>query len=187
MDNESVREERTRGQFRDIVATMITAIPDLSRVNAERIQGCKAQFIGAIRGVFNNLIGFTHDKTKDDWELLEDVGFVPVISSFDELELVSPLKSGEIHLPGEELVQRAREELRANLGQRHAEYILQHQEGIPEEWRANYLIFPGTIWRGSGGARVVPFLYWGGGRWFLYFCWLEDDFDSDDRLVRPRE
>jgi len=186
MDNETVRPA-TQEQIGDIAGTMIQAMPGLSFGDATRIEGNKGSLVDGIRALFNNLIGFTHDKTKDDWELLEDVGFVPVISSFDELELVSPLKSGEIHLPGEELVQRAREELRANLGQRHAEYILQHQEGIPEEWRANYLIFPGTIWRGSGGARVVPFLYWGGGRWFLYFCWLEDDFDSDDRLVRPRE
>src|SRR3989338_3861144 len=67
-------------------------------------------------------IPFKHDKAKDNWTLLEDVPFdgkqfIP--------EIVEFLKSGEFSVNGEVMKQRAKE-LNANLGQRHAEYLLDH-------------------------------------------------------------
>jgi len=131
---------------------------------------------------------FKRDMRKEGWKLVEDVeGPDPETALANGLEGVTFLKDGEQYVNGEELVRRARGELKANLGQRHAEYWLEHQEAIPEELRSCYLVFTGTIWRARNGDRRVPCLRWGGTRWGLYFSWLAYDFGSDDRLVRPRE
>ena len=85
---------------------------------------------------------FKHDKTKGGWTLLEDTPFdgrqfVPDIVEF--------LKQGEFWVNGEVMRQRAKE-LNAHLGQRYAEYLLDHQELIIKEWRGKYfLAFPGTV------------------------------------------
>ncbi len=129
-------------------------------------------------------VPFKHDKAKDGWTLLEDTPFdgkqfVP--------DLVEFLKPGESYVSGEVMKQRAKE-LNAHLGQRHAEYLLDHQELILKEWRGNYfLVFPGTVWQDSDGDRSVPFLNWDGGRWYLDFYWLRYDWYDDFRLVRSRE
>jgi len=124
--------------------------------------------------------------SKEGWTLLEDVEGPAEISA-GNLELVPFLKEGERYIEGEELVRRARGELRANLGQRHAEYLLEHQEEIPEEFRKYYLAFPGTVWRDRDGVRYVACLYWRGRRWYPDFYWLARVFASRAGLVRPRE
>ena len=43
-----------------------------------------------------------------------------------------------------------------------------------------------TEWRNLDGNRNVPYLNWNDGRWILNFNWLGKDFNSNDRLVRPR-
>ena len=122
---------------------------------------------------------FQYDKTKDGWTLLEDVpfsgAFVPDIKEF--------LKSNESYVNGEVMKQRAKE-LNAHLGQHHAEYLLEHQDLIPKEWRGKYyLVFSGTVWQDRGGYRSVPYLRWYGGRWYLYFVWLGSGWCSSGRLV----
>lgn len=124
-----------------------------------------------------------YDKTKDGWTKLEDVpfdgkSFVPDIVEF--------LKPNESSVNGEVMKQRAKE-LGAHLGQAHAEYLLDHQELIPTEWRGKYyLTFAGTVWQDGFGRRFVAYLYWGGDRWYLHFYWLEDVWFSRDRLLRSR-
>lgn len=127
----------------------------------------------------------TNDKRKDGWELIEDVDFTPF--DISKMELVPFLKAGENSINGEEMVRRARTELRANLGQRHAEHLLEHQDKIPEEFRKFYITFTGTVWRRPDGLRRVACLYWYGGRWSLDFRWLGNDWHSFDRLPRLRE
>ncbi|MEK9170410.1 MAG: hypothetical protein AAB674_02065, partial [Patescibacteria group bacterium] len=84
---------------------------------------------------------------------------------------------------GEVMKQRAKK-LNANLGQHHAEYLLEHQDLIPKEWRGKfYLTFPGTVWRDRVGFRDVPCLSWDGGRWCLRFDWLRSVWGSGARLV----
>lgn len=128
---------------------------------------------------------FVHDKTKDDWTLLEHAS--RRITSATNLELVPFLKEKESFVSGEEMVRRARVELDANCGQEDAEWLLEHQDEIPAEFRKYYLVFTGTIWRGSRGNRIVPYLGWIGGRWCLGFPWLFNDWVSSGRLVRPRK
>jgi hypothetical protein len=128
---------------------------------------------------------FAYDKAKDGWTLEADT---PEAELFEpnQLELVSFLRERESWVSGEELMRRA-VELKANLGQRQAEYLLKHQEQIPKEWRQYYIVFTGTTWRGRRGCRGVPCLYCFAGRWRLRFHWLGGGFLSYDRLVRPCE
>lgn len=128
---------------------------------------------------------FVHDKRQDGWTLLENVA--RRITSVRDLELVPFLKGGETSVIGEEMARRARVELDANLGQEDAEFLLAHQDEIPAEFQKYYLVFPGTVWRFSGGCRCVPCFDWGGLRWVLDFFWLGCGWGSDGRLVRPRK
>lgn len=139
---------------------------------------------GELRGKVGKLIvgqkpAFLYDKTKEGWTLISDVGF-----QSGEIELVEFLKPGEDQVDGTVMADRAKE-LNANLGQKYAEWMLEHQDRIPAKFRQFYLSFPGTVWRGSGGDRIVPFLYWDGDQWYLSFSWR--DWYSDDRLLRLRK
>ncbi len=136
-------------------------------------------------------IAFKHDMRKEEgWTHFEseEVGFIPEINfnSLGRLELVPFLKKGEKDIGGEELVARARGELKANLGQRHVEYLLDNQHLIPEKFKGYFLVFPGTIWqRRDDHLRVVPCLGWEGSyEWCLNFRWLEGRYHSRSRLVR---
>lgn len=128
---------------------------------------------------------FSRDMRKEGWELVEDLGR-PAKVIIADLETVSFLKGNETSVSGEVMRQRA-VELRANLGQRQAEFLLEHQQEIPKEWRNYYLIFPGTLWRDSNGFLFVHVLHCSGERWGLRFIWLENDWFSFGRLLRPRK
>jgi hypothetical protein len=140
----------------------------------------------AVQNVIDRGHYFTYDRRKDGWELVEDVGFAPPFD-ISKMELVSFLKNGENYINGEEMVRRGRTELKVNLGQRHAEYLLEHQNEIPKEFRKFYPVFTGTIWRCPDGNRRVACLYWDGRQWVLSFRWLGDDWRSYARLPRLRE
>lgn len=99
---------------------------------------------------------------------------------------MSFLNYDEKSITGSELEKRAGK-LGADLGQHTTEWLLDHQNEIPEEWRRYYFVFPGSVWQDSDGGRRVPYLGWYGDRWCLDFGWLVSIFDSPDRLVRPRK
>ena len=128
---------------------------------------------------------FLRDMRKEGWTLLENSPRRPI--SVTDLDLVPFLRNGESNIEGEEMLRRARTDLNANYGQEDAEFLLEHQAEIPVEFRKFYLVFPATVWRGSGGGRDVSYLYWDGGRWFLDFGWLGSVWRSGCRLVRPRK
>lgn len=139
----------------------------------------------AVQNIIDRGHPFKYDKRKDGWKLLEDVDFSPIDPT--KMELVPILKANESSIGGEEMVRRAREELHVNLGQRHAEFLIEHQAEIPKEFRKYYIIFTGTIWRLPDGHRFVAYLRWYGWQWVLDFLWLGNVWSSDDRLARPRE
>lgn len=122
---------------------------------------------------------FVYDKRKDDWELLENIELV----GDPTLELVEFLKDKESFVPGDVMRERAKE-LGGLTGQFHAERLLGGAESIPKEWRQFYLLFPGTVWRDSGGDLLVPYLRWDGDRWFLGWGWLDGVFYSSFRVLR---
>lgn len=146
----------------------------------------RRQLQNAIEGKFNEASApvFANDKTKNSWTLIENTPLR--ITSAHDLELVPFLKNGETLINGEEMVRRARK-LNANYGQEDAEWLLEHQNEIPVKFRGFYLPFTGTVWQDSNGHRHVPYLYWFGEHWFLYFLWLVDDWHSHGRLLRPRK
>lgn len=124
---------------------------------------------------------FKFDKTLAGWELLEDVE--PTVVDAAKLELVAFLREDESSTNGEELARRAIE-LKANLGQRDAERLLESQHLIPVGWRGNTLVFPGTKWRHPDGYRLVLYLDWRGEQWRPNFSRLELAWLPYDRLVR---
>ena len=128
---------------------------------------------------------FVHDKTKDGWTLIGNTQ--RHIASVRDLEVVPFLKKGEDYISGEEMLRRARVELDANYDEEDAEYVLEHQYEIPEEFRPYYLIFPGTGWLDLQGIHNVPALYWNDERWNLGFFWLTSGWRSLGRFVRPRK
>jgi len=138
----------------------------------------------AIEGRFGLVSGtFKRDMREKGWTLLENVSR-RLASAIDGVPF---LKGNETSVNGEEMVRRARVELDANYGQEDAEWALENQDKIPVELRKFYLVFPGTVWQDSDGNRRVPYLYWCGDRWILYFHWLDVVWNSFDRLVRPRK
>lgn len=126
---------------------------------------------------------FLRDMKKEGWTLVEDVFNEPL--QVAQLKLVSFLKPDENYIEGEEMKKRA-EKKNAALGQRQAEYLLEHQEEIPSEWRNYYLVFPGTIWRYRHGYLDVPCLRWYGVGWDLDFFRLGHGWDDCGRLLRSK-
>jgi len=124
--------------------------------------------------------GFRHDKTKNGWKLESDCG--PVVGeptlTFEEF-----LREGELSVPGEVILARAKEMPGAPAGQSHAERMLDQQDRIPVELRGKTLIFE-TVWVCPSGDRHVVVLSWRGRRWCLYFYWPGRDFGSSCRVVR---
>ena len=138
-----------------------------------------------LRGEISSNIVFSRDMRKDGWTLLEAVT-EPEQILITGLEIFSFLKEGEDHISGEEMRSRAKD-IGTNLGQKHAEHLLEHQADIPKDWRSFYLVFSGTLWRDPGGFLRVPYLAWGGGRWCLSFRWLGFGWCSGDRLLCARK
>ena len=129
-----------------------------------------------------HLNAFIHDMAEDGWTLLEDVPLA--LGENPQFDLAEFLKDGETLIGGEEMRRRAKD-LKAHLGQQHAELLLAHQDQIPEDWQKFHPTFPGTVWQDGHGCNVMG-LSWDGGRWYLDFR-LFDVWHSDDRLVRLRE
>jgi hypothetical protein len=66
--------------------------------------------------------------------------------------------------------------LNANL----LDYLLAHQELIPESWKGKAVFFWGTIYRHPHGRLMVRCLGWGGGQWYWGYDWLDGGFGGDD-------
>ena len=65
------------------------------------------------------------------------------------------------------------------------DWLLEHPDEIPPEWKGKAVFFWGTIYRHSVGNLCVRCLYWNGSEWDWSYDWLDDGFDSDDpALVR---
>jgi len=60
------------------------------------------------------------------------------------------------------------------------DWLLIHQELIPEEWKDKYIFFWGTIYRCSAGPLYVRYLDRHDSQWLWEYYWLDSDFDSDD-------
>lgn len=161
--------ERTQEQLKVLAEEVGNYLVNV-RSLVSRLEGCSE----------DSARSFKFDKTKDGWTKLEDVE--PRISSVKGLELLSFLKRGESYVNGEAMKRRA-EEQKANFGQLDAEWLFEHQDQIPKEFRKYYLAFPGTVWQDPYGDRRVAYLYWSDDQWCLNFSWLGNVWNSDYRLL----
>lgn len=153
---------------------------------ARRLEALKTIEVSPAAAVSVPTSPFNYDKREQGWRLLEDV--VPTISEVSKLELIPFLGEGESVIGGEEMVHRACMELRANLGQRDAEWLCEHQQKIPAKWREYRLVFAGTVWQNPSGDRNVASLYYGGGRlWYMGWDYLSGVCGYGCRLVRSGE
>ena len=187
----------TLGQFAEITSAVIRALPkgigglDPKRV-ISAVQNGEA-LEKQLHTVFCRLTSvaiFKRDMRKEDnWKLLEDWGRNPelTLDTIPNLVHVLFLKKNEGWIGGEELVIRARGDLKANWGQQDAEFLLDNQHLIPESFRDRYIVFTGTIWQGRGGDPIVAFLNWNGSKWHLNFDGLDTDYDSNNALPGLRK
>jgi len=58
------------------------------------------------------------------------------------------------------------------------DYLLDHQNLIPEEWKGEVVYFWGTIYRVLDNSLVVFGMYWNGSMWTLHRCWLKHDWSN---------
>lgn len=69
--------------------------------------------------------------------------------------------------------------LNANL----LDYLLDHPDLIPEEWKGKAVFFWGTIYRDSKGYQMVRYLGFGVSRWERDYGWLDGYFGAGDPAV----
>jgi len=67
------------------------------------------------------------------------------------------------------------------------DYLLEHPNLIPEEWKRKYIFFWGTIYHDSDGDLGVRCLGWGGGSWSWSDGWLGYGWDSDNPALVPAD
>lgn len=124
------------------------------------------------------------DQPNSEWKIVRDFAagqfFLP-----SQLDLVSFLEKGEAYIGVVTLECRAGE-MGADLGQRHAQHILNNRDQIPEEWRQYILVFPGTAWRDSIMYHRIPCLAWQGKWWDMHFLYSSAQYDNRHRLLRPK-
>jgi hypothetical protein len=187
--------------FTGFVADVIAQLPrDIDEATAMRWMQDPQGLEQALRGALTGSAGVAgagasvgpkvagalkNDKASEGWQLLEDVT-EPATVSFESIEARQILEDG-MDLLGDEMVDYVEKMDVPKLGQRHAEYLVEHQDLIPEELRRNSLVFLGTVWLGSEGNHHVPCLSFYQGEWELTFGILEGGVESRDLMVQPKE
>jgi len=64
------------------------------------------------------------------------------------------------------------------------DYLLEHQELIPNEWKGRFVFFWGTTYRSSDGSLYVRYLYyWNDRRWGWNDYWLDNYFYDNGPAV----
>lgn len=61
------------------------------------------------------------------------------------------------------------------------DYLMTHQELIPESWKTKQVAFPGTIFADGGGNQFFRFMYWWDNRWNAGCVYLDEPYD--DKVV----
>ena len=88
------------------------------------------------------------------------------------------LKSGESSIKGEAKLARLKEAGHVRLDAKVFLTLWENQHLIPLQWKektngnTTHIFFDGTVLRDSDGDRCVLCLFWSGGGWRWYCCWL---------------
>ncbi len=59
------------------------------------------------------------------------------------------------------------------------DYLLAHQELIPDDWKGKGICFWGTIYRAPNGDFGLRYIYWDGLGWAWVYRWFANGFDSN--------
>ena len=115
------------------------------------------------------------------WEVVEDVA--PTAFDVARLKPRSFLRDGDGGvIDGDEMRKRAGE-LKTNWSLADGRRMLAEQSRIPTGLRGYYIPLTGTVLRDSDGNLYVAFLYFYGVRWYLYFIWLDHDWNDFVRFA----
>jgi len=120
-----------------------------------------------------------------DYGIVED--FAGEVVGEPTFVLRSIRREGDQYIYGLTLFNRACEMSdTAPAGWSHAQYLLQHQEQIPVEWRDRNLVFSGTILRGQYGPKLLPQLCWikEAERWHLFLVRYNSCLSDTYQVVR---
>ncbi|MFA6304313.1 MAG: hypothetical protein WCV73_02035 [Patescibacteria group bacterium] len=142
-------------------------------------------FFGEVMDLYKNRSYFDNDQRKFGWKLLKDNSDLAEFS-IDLFKEVVLLQQGESSINGLEMIQRA-VKLKANLGQRQAEWLLKNGDKIPIGLRNKILVFPETIWQDIDGFFWVSIIYHNGMIWKMNGRCLNQNFDDIFYLVRLRD
>ena len=174
------------------VGSVVSRLPrDIDESTARSLTDSPDTLEQALRGLLGSVEAsesidpsapFQNDKTTEGWELLEDQAEPDRISE-DSIELAMFIDEGQPDLIGEDMVEHVLA-IKSKLGQRHAEYLIDHQQVIPEEFRRYSVIFPGTVWTDSVGNHYVPYIRYRQEVWALDFGIVEGGVDDRDRYLR---
>lgn len=105
----------------------------------------------------------------------------------EQLKIVPIIGANEICIKGEELLRRA-DRSGNNLGILQAEYLVEKQDKIPEEWRNHYFPFPGTIYRHKKFRSLwIPYLIFNNynKEWNVNFHCVNFYFNKEDAFLIP--
>jgi hypothetical protein len=58
------------------------------------------------------------------------------------------------------------------------DYVIEHPEFIPEDWKGKYVFFWGTVYICSLGRQCVRYLHWSNNRWSWHYRLLSTDWDN---------
>ena len=171
------------GWYSNFVSSLIMSIPenldeDTAKKWIENPEGLKK----ILNELSNPTIPGTlkNDKTNDGWELIKDV-LEPTNFSVQELQ-INAFAEGTEDIIGDPMVNLILE-MNGLLGQWQAEYALEHQGQLSDEFQRFSLVFPGTVWKSPDGNHQVPCLTYRQGQWDLIFGILEGGFDSRDVMA----
>lgn len=128
---------------------------------------------------------------KKGWKLLRNVQ--PTLPGIEgNVEYISFLHFQDGGFVSDDELRERAVALGANLGQRDAEWLVEHQEKLAEcSEEVRYILFPGTVWEHPNGAFLWVYLYRTGKeekQWDIYVFWMDFGFsDEHARLVRPAQ
>jgi hypothetical protein len=175
------------------VGAVVARLPrDIDEATAKGLTESPEALEEALRGLLGGVEAggsidasapFQNDKTSEGWQLQVDES-EPAKISADSIELAIFIEEGQPDLIGEDMVEHLLA-IPSKLGQRHAEYLIDHQGVIPEEFRRYSVIFPGTVWTDSVGNHYVPYIKYRQEAWTIDFGIVEGGVDDRDRYVRP--
>jgi hypothetical protein len=97
---------------------------------------------------------------------------------------LSPEQIAKKSIKGEDLLTLIKKEKIPVLNANVLDYLLEHKEEIPDEWKGKIVYFWGTIFRNSDGNRNVRCLYWDGSSWDDNSNWLDYDWGGSGPAVR---